>query len=98
MLAMMAIALNPDSAQAAAPDRAQLRAMAARFAPAPMRVNVSRLSAGDRQALVKLIQAARILNDVFMAQLWNGNLALYQALQKDSTPLRQARLDYFWLN
>ncbi len=72
--------------------------MAARFAPTPLRVNISGLSAGDRQALVKLIEAARIFNDLYMRQLWSGNLALYQRLQKDTSPLGRARLHYFWIN
>ena len=58
---------------AAVPDLAQLEKMASRFAPTPLRVDTSRLSPGDRQALVKLIEAARILNDVFMQQMWEGN-------------------------
>ena len=68
------------------------------FRSAPLRVDTSRLSAGDRQALVKLLSAARILNDVFLQQLWEGNQALYARLQKDTTPLGKARLHYFWLN
>jgi hypothetical protein len=48
------------------PDLAQLDGMASRFAPTPLRVDTSRLSSGDRQALVKLIEAARVLNDIFM--------------------------------
>ena len=66
--------------------------------PTPLRVDTSRLSPGDRQALVKLIEASRILNDVFMQQMWDGNLALYARLQKDATPLGKARLHYFWIN
>jgi Peptidase family M49 len=80
------------------PDLAQLNRMAARFAPTPLRVDISRLSTADRQALAKLIQAARILNPLFMNQLWSGNLALYQKLQADKTALGKARLHYFWIN
>jgi hypothetical protein len=82
----------------ALPDLAQLEKMASRFAPTPLRVDTSRLSSGDRQALVKLIEAARILNEIFMQQMWDGNLALYYRLQKDTTPLGKARLHYFWIN
>jgi len=82
----------------AMPDLAQLDKMASRFAPTPLRVDTSRLSAGDRRALVKLIEAARILDDIFMQQMWDGNLALYARLQKDSTPLGKARLHYLWIN
>jgi hypothetical protein len=80
------------------PDAAELKRMAARFAPTPLEVDTSALSAGDKQALVKLIQASHIVNHVFMEQLWSGNLALYQKLQQDKTPLGQARLRYFWIN
>ncbi|MGH9536829.1 MAG: hypothetical protein ACRD3H_02840, partial [Terriglobales bacterium] len=40
-----------------APGLAQLQKMTARFAPTPLRVDTSKLSAADRQALVKLIEA-----------------------------------------
>src|SRR5712692_7005430 len=83
---------------AAMPGRAQLEKLAVRFAPTPLRVDTSQLSPGARQALVKLIEAGRILNDVFLKQLWSGNPALYARLQKDRTPLGKARLHYFWIN
>lgn len=80
------------------PDAAQLQHMSSRFAPTSLRVDTSKLSSADREALVKMIEAARILNTVFMKQYWSGNLALYDRLQKDITPLGKARLHYFWLN
>jgi hypothetical protein len=80
------------------PGLAQLEKMTSRFAPTPLRVDTSKLSPGDQRALVKLIEAARLLNDVFMQQIWSGNIALYSRLQKDGTPLGRARLHYFWLN
>jgi len=81
-----------------APDLPQLQKMIARFAPTQLQVDTSRLSKGDQQALVKLIQAARILNDIFMKQYWSRDIALYQELQKDTTPLGKTRLHYFWIN
>jgi hypothetical protein len=84
--------------KATAPGLAQLEKMGSRFAPTPLRVETSNLSAGDRQALIKIIEAGRVLNDVFLQQLWSGNEALYARLQKDKTPLGAARLRYFWLN
>src|SRR2546421_490093 len=78
--------------------RAELNRMISRFAPTTIRVDTKSLSSGDRQALAKLIQAARILNDIYMQQLWSGDLALYAKLQKDKSPLGRARLHYFWIN
>ena len=81
-----------------APGQAEIERMTARFAPTQLRVDISKLSAGDRQALAKIIEAARILNDIFMKQYWSGNTALYARLQKDSSALGKARLHYFWIN
>ncbi|HTC32742.1 MAG TPA: hypothetical protein VK724_05195, partial [Bryobacteraceae bacterium] len=86
------------AATAAIPDLAQLQKMLARFKPTELRVDTSKLSAGDRQALTKLIDAARILNDIFLTQMWSGNHALDAKLRRDTTPLGKARFDYFWLN
>src|SRR5215813_441992 len=80
------------------PNAAELNKMAARFAPTPLVVDTSALSPGDKQALVKLIQASQVVNRLFMQQLWSGNLALYKKLQQDKTPLGRARLRYFWIN
>jgi len=80
------------------PDLTQLKKMTARFAPSEMRVDISGLSAGDRQALLKLIEASRLLDDLFLDQLWSGNAALRAKLEQDKTPLGKARLHYFWIN
>lgn len=90
--------LVPLAAAALMPDLTQLKRMRARFAPVKLKHNESGLSAGDRQALPKLLEAAGILNYVFMDQLWSGNRALYEKLRKDSSPLGTERLHYFWLN
>ena len=63
--------------------------MSARFAPVKLKHDESGLSAGDRKALAKLVEAAKVLNLVFMDQLWSGDRALYASLQKDTTPTRQ---------
>ncbi len=86
------------AAAATIPDLAELEKMTARFAPTELRVDVSKLSAGDRQALAKLIEASRVLDDIFLQQLWSGNQALYAKLRRDTTPLGKARLHYFWIN
>ncbi len=80
------------------PDLAQLKHMQARFAPVEMRVDVSGLSPGDRQALVRLIEAARVIDGIFEDQLWSGNRAMYARLKQDATPLGKARLNYFLFN
>ena len=65
--------------------------MRARYAPTTLHVDTAKLSSGDRQALVKLVEAARIMNDVFLVQYWSGNLALYAGCRR--TPRRWAKRD-----
>jgi hypothetical protein len=98
LLAALGLPASAEVTPNTVPDLEQLDKMAWRFAPAPMKVDVTKLSAGDHKALVKLIAAARILNDVFMKQYWDGDTALYERLKQDSSPLGKARLHYFWLN
>src|SRR6185436_2093936 len=86
------------AAAAVIPDLSQLKQMHARFAPVRLKIDQSSLSAGDRKALAKLIDAAKVLNFLFMDQLWSGDRALYEKLKKDTTPLGKERFAYFWLN
>src|SRR5579859_2209146 len=97
---LMATAQNTPTTKAtpSVPNLEELNRMIARFAPAPLEVDLSGLSAGDKKALAKLVEAARLTNDVFLEQLWSGNTALYHKLQQDKSPLGQARLHYFWIN
>jgi hypothetical protein len=83
---------------AAIPDLAELNRMIARFAPAEIRADPSQLTPGDQKALQKLIDAAHVIDDIFITQLWSGNAALREKLAKDTSPLGQARLHYFNLN
>ena len=80
------------------PDAAELKQMAARFAPTELKVDTSKLSAGDQKALVKLIEASRLIDSVFMTQYFSADHALWRILQKDSSELGRERARYFWLN
>jgi hypothetical protein len=86
------------SAVAAPATVAELNKMAARYAPVELKADTSKLSAGDKKAIAKLIEAAKIVDVLQLRQRWSHNEALWAALQKDTTPLGKARLNYFWLN
>jgi len=86
------------AAPAPAPDTHALDRMSARLAPTPMRVDVSHLSSGDRRALARLVDASRVVNDVFLDQIWSGNRALAAKLRADRSALGRARYHYFWMN
>jgi hypothetical protein len=101
MKKMLPVLLAVAGASAQEPQGASLdglKRMIARFAPTEIRVDTSALSTGDRKALVKLIEASRIVNTIFLAQLWSGNPALLARLEKDGSPLGKARRHYFWIN
>ncbi len=81
-----------------APDLATLQAMTARFAPVDFRVDVSALPANERQALVKMIEAAKLFDALFLRQVSPENEPRLLDLVRDDSPLGRARLHYFILN
>ena len=82
-------------AEAPAPDEARLRAMTARFVPVDIAADVSGLPQGERRALVKMIESARVLDGLYLRQVWAGNEALLLELLADRSGLGQARLHAF---
>jgi len=76
----------------------ELSRQQARYAPAELRVDTTKLDAGDHQALAKILEAARIIDEIFRTQVWSGNAALRERLVTDKSELGKARLRYFDLN
>ena len=70
----------------------------ARFSPTTLTADVSKLTPKDKQALDKIIAAARLLDPLFLRQVWNGNEALEKKLQADKTAVGRQRLHYFHIN
>ncbi|HJT68023.1 MAG TPA: hypothetical protein VJ749_16310 [Pyrinomonadaceae bacterium] len=77
---------------------ADLAKKIARFAPTTLTADVSKLPAKDRQALDKIIAAAKLLDPLFLRQVWSGNDALEKKLLADKTPAGHERLHYFYIN
>eukprot|EP01030_Chromulinospumella_sphaerica_P018384 gene18384-18244_t len=98
ILLPLALASACFAAYAAPANVAELQRMTKRFAPVALTADTSALSAGDKKAIAKLIEAAKILDVLQLRQRWSGNEALWAALQKDQSPLGKARQEYFWLN
>jgi Peptidase family M49 len=92
--------------KAPGPSSTELRTMTARFAPADIGADVARLPPAERQALARLIDAARLMDGLFLRQVWAGNDALLQQLSHDVVSLppgpdrtaAEARLHYFLIN
>ncbi len=81
-----------------APTADQLKTMTARFAPVDLRADVSKLPANERQALAKLVDAAKVMDTLFLRQVWAGNETMLLNLLQDTSELGRARLHYFLLN
>jgi Peptidase family M49 len=95
---LFAMGLAIDPAQASGATLPELQTLSARFAPVDVRVDAAQLPDNERQALVRIIQAARIIDAVFIRQRSANNEARLLALLNDPSALGQARLQYFLLN
>src|ERR1044072_8139942 len=81
-----------------APGVEQLKNMSARFAPVDVSADVSTLPANERRALAKLVEAARVMDTLFLRQVWAGNETMLLGLLQDTSPLGRERLHAFMLN
>ncbi|HUF48931.1 MAG TPA: hypothetical protein VMM93_14025, partial [Vicinamibacterales bacterium] len=76
---------------------AALEAKARRFAPVEINVQVD-LPGNEPTVLGHLIRAARLMDGLFLDQVWAGNSSLLIDLGADRTPLGRAEFHYFLLN
>ena len=97
-LAVPLIASLCGASALAAQSVSELEAMAERFAPVNVEVDVSQLPPEEREALVLLIEAARVIDALFLRQRSPSNEAVLLELLSDPTPLGRERLSYFLLN
>ena len=76
----------------------RLREMEARFAPVDLSADLSGMPANERRALAALVDAARVIDALFLRQVWSGNETMLLDLLGDESALGRARLRYFLLN
>src|SRR5258708_29327391 len=84
--------------EAAVSDLARLQRMTARFAPTEIGADLSKLSVADRRVIGKLVDAAKIVDALFLRQVWSGNEAMLMDLAGANSPDGRARLHYFLTN
>ena len=70
----------------------------ARFAPTEISADISKLSPGDAQALNKIIEAAQLMDPIFLRQVWSGNAEMLKKLKMDTSKAGQELLHYFQIN
>lgn len=70
----------------------------ARFAPTEISADITKLSPGDTKALNKIIEAAQLMDPIYLRQVWSGNAEMLKKLEMDSTMEGQELLHYFQIN
>ena len=80
---------------AIAMDLASLQRIAARFAPTDIKADLTALPPQERAALAKIVEAARLMDPLYLRQVWAGNEPLLLELSQDASPLGRARLHLF---
>src|SRR3954453_5328346 len=91
------------------PSTRDVAAMASRFAPSDIRADVTSLPENERRAIVKLVDEARLMDSLFLRQVWAGNDAMLQELSHDALSRSRtasaaaladanARFHYFLIN
>ena len=68
------------------------------FAPVPFSADLSALIPEDRQVLDKLVEAAKLMNEIFLRQAWAGNTALRDQLKGQQGENAEAARLYFAIN
>jgi hypothetical protein len=96
ILITLTITVTPLMAQNKAGD-AELGKKIARFAPTVMTANTTRLAPKDKLALQKIIAAAKLLDPLFLRQVWSGNAELEKKLLADKSAAGRQRLHYFYI-
>ena len=84
--------------QGSSPNLEQLKTMTARFAPVDLSADLTSLPANERQALARLVAAAKVMDTLFLRQVWAGNETMLLDLLQDTSELGRARLHYFLIN
>ena len=70
----------------------------AQFAPTPLNADLSALTAEDRQVLDKLVEASKLMNEIYLRQAWTGNPAMREELKGYTGPNADAVRQYFTIN
>src|SRR5215813_3593564 len=75
-----------------------LAAKIRRYTPTDVTAEISTLSENDRKALDKIIEAARYMDQIFVRQVWSGNVEMEKRLAADTSEKGKELLHYFKIN
>jgi hypothetical protein len=77
------------------PDVAQ---RVAQYVQTPLTADLAGLPASERRALAELIAAGKVMDEIFLRQVWTGNPALRDQVYQLSGPLAPAAGEFFTIN
>ncbi len=97
-LASVGVAVGVVATLAVSASARQDTTMTRLFAPVEIGADLDALPDSEREALAHILEAARVMDGLFLEQVWAGNPAMLLELATDTSNLGQARLDYFLLN
>jgi len=72
-----------------------IQAELAKLAPVEIKADISTLSEGDRAALDRIIEAARIMDELFFRQVYHHNEEIREQLKSSSDPTAKVALELF---
>src|SRR5262245_54047114 len=76
-------------------EAARIEARLRPLVPVTVTADIGARPPGERAALAKILDAARIMDALFMRQVWSGNEALAARLRASSAPIDALRLSFF---
>ena len=85
-------------AEPSIPNARNLQDLSGRLAPTDLRVDIAKLPPSERKALGFIVSAARLMDTVYLRQVWSGNEALMLTLAGDLSSLGRKRWHAFTQN
>lgn len=76
----------------------ELKTRLGKFIPVEIGYDESSLGAGDRQALLKMVQAAKLMDEIFLRQVYDQNPAIREELKTGANADYALLNDYFTIN
>ncbi len=88
----------PPPSAISSPPGDPLETRIAQFAPVEISADTAALPANEQQALGAMVKAARLIDGLFLEQVWAGNSSVLTALSSDRSAAGRAQLHYFLIN
>lgn len=79
-------------------DANELKTRLAKYTPVEIGYDESALGEGDRQALLKMVQAAKLMDEIFLRQVYDKNVAIREELKTGANADYALLNDYFTIN